>query len=86
MDIAFLVLSLFLPRIALIIWYFMHAIPFSTIPVWGEILLAIFIPRVLILIYIAENLGTDSAWFWIHLVVAVFVYIFGGRKAANRNR
>lgn len=85
MDTAFLVLSLFLPRIALIIWWFMNALPFSTIPAWGEILLGVFIPRVLILIFIAQTLGTESAWFWIHLVVAVFVYIFGGRKAANRN-
>jgi hypothetical protein len=80
----FLVLSLFLPRIALIIWWFMNAIPFNTVPFWGEVLLTIFIPRVLILIYIAENMGTDSPWFWVHLVVAVLVYIFGGKKAANR--
>jgi hypothetical protein len=79
MDTAFLVISLFLPRTTLVIYYFFLQIPFNTLPWIGDFLLTIFLPRVLVLIYIAQNLGTDSPWFWIHLVVALIVY-FGGSK------
>ena len=84
MDTLFLVVSLFLPRTILIIYYFMHQIPLNTVPFIGDILLTVFIPRALIIIYIAQNLGTDSPWFWIHLAVAVLVYFGGGRKARNK--
>ncbi len=83
MDTIFLVLSLFLPRTILIIYFFLNQIPLNTVPFIGDIILTIFIPRALILIYIAQNLGTDSPWFWIHLVVAVLVYFGGGRKYRN---
>ncbi|MBL8006663.1 MAG: hypothetical protein JNJ56_03980 [Ignavibacteria bacterium] len=81
MDTIFLVLSLFLPRTILIIYYLIHQIPLNNVPFIGDILLTIFIPRALILIYIAEVLGTDSPWFWIHLVVALIIYFKGSRKA-----
>ena len=84
MEIIFLVLSLFIPRITLIIFYFLHSIPYNNVPFIGDILLTIFLPRVLILIYIVENFGVESPWFWIHLVVAVLVYIFGGKKVNKR--
>jgi hypothetical protein len=84
MDILFLVLSLFLPRVTLIIFWLINQIPLNTVPFVGDVLLAIFLPRVLILIYIAQNLGIESPWFWIHLVVAIFVYIFGGKKYRDR--
>jgi hypothetical protein len=84
MDNVFLILSLFLPRVALIIYYFINAIPPNKVPFIGDLLMTVFIPRVLILIYIADNLGTSSVWFWIHLVVAVLVYFFGGKKARKR--
>ena len=86
MDNTFLILSLFLPRITLIIYYFLHAIPYNNVPIIGDILLAVFLPRVLILIYIADNLGTSSHWFWIHLVVAVLVYFFSSNKAHKKWR
>lgn len=81
MDTIFLVLSLFLPRTVLIIYYFVvHQIPLNNVPFIGDVLLTIFIPRALILIYIAEDLGTDSPWFWIHLVVALMLYFKGSKK------
>lgn len=80
MDTAFLVVSLFLPRTTLIIYYLFLQIPMNTVPFIGDILLTVFIPRALIVIYIAQNLGTDSPWFWIHLVTAVLVYFGGGKK------
>jgi hypothetical protein len=84
MDNTFLILSLFLPRITLIIYYWMHSIPYNNVPFVGDILLSVFLPRVLILIYIADNLGTSNYWFWIHLVVALLVYIFSGNKANKK--
>jgi hypothetical protein len=84
MDNTFLILSLFLPRITLIIYYLIHSIPVNNIPFIGDVLLAVFLPRVLILIYIADHLGINSYWFWIHLVVAVLVYFFSGKKANKR--
>jgi hypothetical protein len=78
-----LVLTLFLPRIGLLIAYFTHQIPNNSIPFIGDILLSIFLPRVLMLIYIADNLGTSSPWFWIHLVIALIVW-FKSSKYANK--
>jgi hypothetical protein len=84
MENIFLVLSLFIPRITLILFYLMHSIPYNNLPLIGDILLTVFLPRVLILIYIVENYGTQSPWFWIHLVVAVFIYITTSNKASKR--
>ena len=81
MDNLFLILTLFIPRITLIIYFLLHQIPYNNVPFIGDVLLTIFLPRVLVLIYIADNLGTSSVWFWIHLVVAVMVYIAGSRKS-----
>lgn len=89
MDTLFLVLGLFLPRLTLIIYYFfLGGIPVNTVPFILDIGLAIFLPRVLIIIYIVQTpgLGTDSPWFWIHLAVAVIVYLFSGNKFKNRKR
>jgi hypothetical protein len=84
MENIFLVLSLFVPRITLILFFFMHSIPYNSVPLIGDAILTVFLPRVLILIYIVQNYGTDSPWFWIHLVVAVMVYIFSGKKVSKR--
>ncbi|MBL7127866.1 MAG: hypothetical protein ISS16_02660 [Ignavibacteria bacterium] len=86
MDSLFLVLSLFIPRITLIIFYFTGSIPYNSVPFVGDILLTVFIPRVLVLIYIVDNLGTSSPWFWIHLVVAVLVYISGNHYRRKRKK
>lgn len=83
MDTVFLVISLFLPRTTLIIYYLFIGIPANTIPLIGDILLAVFLPRVLVIIYIVQNLGTDSPWFWIHLVVALLVYFGSGKKVKS---
>lgn len=84
MDTIFLVLSLFLPRTALIIFYFIHQVPANNMPFIGDVLLTVFLPRVLVLIYVAGNLGTDSPWFWIHLVAAVIVYLGSGKYGKKK--
>jgi hypothetical protein len=76
-DIAvwFLVLSLLFPRITLLIAWCNNCIPLNTIPFWGDFFMTIFIPRILILIYIGTNMGCDSGWFWVHIVAAIFAYL-----------
>ncbi|MCX6162522.1 MAG: hypothetical protein NTV87_14470 [Ignavibacteriae bacterium] len=86
MDNTFLILSLFLPRVALIIFYFIHAIPQNNVPFIGEALLTVFLPRVLVLIYIADILGTGSVWFWIHLAAALIVYSGSGKYYKKKFR
>lgn len=84
MENIFLVLSLFIPRLSLILFYFIHSIPYNNVPFIGDVLLTIFLPRVLIIIYIVENFGTQSPWFWIHLVVAIIIYITTSNKITKR--
>jgi hypothetical protein len=82
----FLVLGLFLPRITLLAAYFSHTIPPNNVPIILDVLGAIFLPRVLICIYIAFNMGYNE-WFWLHLIVALIVYAFSshkGRRAVAR--
>lgn len=86
MENIFLVLSLFIPRITLVIFYFAHSIPYNNVPLIGDFLLAVFLPRVLIIIYIVENYGTESPWFWIHLIVALIIYITTSNKASRKRR
>ncbi|MBK8980906.1 MAG: hypothetical protein IPM38_00955 [Ignavibacteria bacterium] len=86
MDTLFLVVSLFLPRTILIIYFLLNQIPLNTVPFIGDVLLTVFIPRALVLIYIAQTLGTDSPWFWIHLVTALLVYFGGGKKYKDYRR
>jgi len=79
-----LVVTLFLPRIALGIAYISGQIPPNSIPFIGDLLLYIFLPRLLMIIYIYDNLGWENPWFWIHIVVAVLVYIKGSQETYKR--
>jgi len=33
---------------------------------------------------IAQHMGTNNPWFWIHIVVAIIVYLSGGRYGKRR--
>jgi len=82
----FLVLGLFLPRVTLVAAYLTHTIPPNNVPFILDMLGAIFLPRVLICIYIAYNMGYNE-WFWLHLAIALAVYAFSsskGKKALRR--
>jgi hypothetical protein len=87
MDIYFLIFSLFFPRIVLLVFLslYPHLYPANSVPQWADILLGIFAPRILILIYIYQNLGYDNIWFIAHLIVLILVY-FGGGRETNRRR
>src|SRR5215831_5596863 len=83
----FLVLALFLPRVTLVAAYWTHTAPPNNVPFLLDVLGTIFLPRVLICIYIAYNMGYNE-WFWLHLAVALTVYAFGsskGKKALRRD-
>lgn len=79
-----LVVTLFLPRIALLIAYFSHQVPYNNIPFIGDLLLYVFLPRLLMIIYIYDNMGWQNPWFWIHIVVAIIVYTKGSLVTYKR--
>jgi hypothetical protein len=78
-DTWFLVLGLFLPRVTLVAAYLTHTVPPNNVPFILDVLGAIFLPRVLICIYIAFNMGYNE-WFWLHLIVALGIYGFSSSK------
>jgi hypothetical protein len=88
MDIYFLVLSLFFPRIVLLVLILLYPnlYPANEVPQWADLVLGIFVPRILILIYIYQNLGYNNIWFVIHLVVMILAYFGGGRETVRRRR
>lgn len=67
------------------LFMFPELFPANSVPQWGDLLLGIFFPRILILIYIYQNMGYDNIWFAAHLVVMILAY-FGGGKAGQRRR
>ena len=81
-----LVLSLFFPRVTIILSYFGHMLPHHHgIPLWGSVILTVILPRVLVLIYIYQNLGI-GLWFFIHAFVALCVWGGSGSRARRRRR
>jgi hypothetical protein len=88
MDVYFLIFSLFFPRIVLLVFLFLYPslYPANAVPQWADIALGIFMPRVLILIYIYQNLGADNIWFVAHLVVMILAYFGGSRETVRRRR
>ena len=88
MDIYFLIFSLFAPRIVLLVYLFLFPdlFPLNTVPQWADILLGVLMPRVLILIYIYQNMGADNIWFITHLVVMLITYFGGSRETRRRRR
>jgi hypothetical protein len=77
----FLVLSLFVPRIALLLGWLEHW-RFPVIPLAG-LALWIFLPRVLVLFMIYLGQGI-SLWFIVHLLVALGVFSYGGHRTVYR--
>lgn len=86
MDIYFLLLSLFFPRIVLLVYFLMEKFPPNSVPPIGNLLLGVFIPRVLILIFIYQNMGVNNVWFVAHLVVMILTYFTGGTKTNTWRR
>lgn len=83
-DTWVLVLTLFIPRISLAIAYFTGHYPPNSIPFIGDLLLYVFLPRVLMIIYIYDIYGYQNPWFWIHIVAALLVYFKGSSETYKR--
>lgn len=86
MDFYFLLLSLFFPRIVLVVYFLQHWYPANNVPAWADVVLGLFMPRVLILIYIYQNMGYENIWFAAHLIVALLAYVGGGGETVRRRR
>lgn len=74
----FLVFSLLLPRLALGVYWLETAMTPFHIHGWVPLLLAIVLPRVLVLYLIYLDQGV-SMWFVVHLIAAVVVWASSGR-------
>ncbi|MBX3299861.1 MAG: hypothetical protein KF736_10410 [Acidobacteria bacterium] len=88
MDFYFLLFSLFFPRIVMVVYLiaYPHLFPNNDVPQWADLLLGIVSPRILVLIYIYQNMGYDNIWFAAHLIVMLMAYFGGGREARRRTR
>ncbi len=83
----FLVLSLFLPRICMVIAWLQHGMP-PYIPVSVnllQIIVALLIPRILILFWIYQDQGI-GIWFLIHLIALLLAWGGGGHRITRRRR
>lgn len=84
----FLLFSLFFPRIVMLVFFLVYPqlYPANSVPQLADLLLGIFVPRVLILIYIYQNMGANNIWFLAHLIVMLMAYFGGGRETIRRRR
>jgi hypothetical protein len=83
----FLVLSLFLPRICILIAWLQHGLP-AYIPTSVnliQIIVALLIPRILILFWIYQDQGI-GLWFLIHAIGIVVAWGGGGSRIVRRRR
>jgi hypothetical protein len=81
----FLVFSLFLPRIALIVAWFDHDLVRFHLDTLIAPILALLLPRVLILVLIYRDQGL-SLWFLIHAIAALLVWSGTGGRRIYRTR
>jgi hypothetical protein len=82
MDPACLTLGLFLPRLAMLYFWLNQGLPPVPMPDSVELILAVAVPRVLILIMIYHSMGI-CGWFFVHLLAALAVYGGSAYKAAR---
>ena len=86
MDFYFLLISLFFPRIVLLVYFLQGWYPQNLVPNWLDVVLGIFAPRILILVYIYQNMGYENIWFAAHLIVMILTYFGGSRETMRRRR
>lgn len=70
----------------MVYYYFQGWFPDNSVPNWADILLGVISPRVLILIYIYQNMGYNNVWFAAHLIVMILAYFGGGSETRRRRR
>jgi hypothetical protein len=82
----FLVVALFIPRIALLCaWLEGNLVPFHLGHGWIPPILAVIVPRILVLVLIYRDQGL-SGWFLVHAIVMVCVWGGVGGKQMQRRR
>ena len=84
----FLVLSLFLPRICIVVAWLQHSLPTTFIPASVnliQIIVAILIPRILILFWIYQDQGI-TIWFLLHVIALIIAWGGGSRGVITRRR
>ena len=83
----FLVISLFLPRLCIFVAWLQHGmapyIPASANLI--QIVVALLIPRILILFWIYQDQGI-GIWFLIHLIALLIAWGGGGHRVYYRRR
>ncbi len=83
----FLVLSLFLPRICILLAWLQGSVPAYVPHTIGliQVIVAVLIPRILILFWIYSDQGI-GLWFLIHAVGLVVAWGGGGTRVVQRRR
>lgn len=83
----FLVVSLFLPRICLLIAWLQHSMPQYVPASLGlvQILVALIVPRILILFWIYQDQGI-GLWFLLHAIALIVAWGGGGHRMSTRRR
>jgi hypothetical protein len=83
----FLVLSLFLPRICILIAWLQHGlgayIPASVNLI--QVIVALLVPRLLILFWIYQDQGI-GLWFLLHVIALLFAWGGGSHRVYRRRR
>jgi len=82
-GIWFLLISLFLPRFCLFFWWVCGNLPHNTTPFVVDLLTSIFIPRVLILVWIFQA-GGFNIWFYLHLVALIIAWTINFLRVASK--
>ena len=83
----FLVLSLFLPRLCILLAWLQHSMPSFIPSTVGlvPIIVAVLVPRILILFWIYQDQGI-TIWFLIHAVALLLAWGGGGQRVMRRRR
>ena len=83
----FLVLSLFLPRVCILVAWLQHAMPTYIPATVGliPIIVAVLVPRILILLWIYQDQGI-TIWFLLHVIALLVAWGSGGSRVYRRRR
>ena len=81
----FLVFSLLLPRIALLVYWVQEGVAPFHLHGWLALAVGIVLPRALVLYLIYQDQGI-SAWFVIHAIAAVVVWVASGNASSRRRQ
>jgi len=81
----FLVLALFLPRVCLAVAWLQHTLAPFHLHGWVPLIVAIVLPRVLVLVLIYQDQGL-TLWFLLHLLALLFAWSSGGSRIFRPRR